>query len=134
MNRQVKAYFVLGLVFVLGVGTGGAAAFGVVQKRHAAMLRDDVGMTHRRMRVLTRRLDLDRDQEEKVRAILRREGEDGFRLGEEMFEKCGEPIRAHRKKIDDEIRAVLRPDQIPRYEELAKHQRFPGRPPPRSMP
>ncbi len=132
MTRQTKAYLVLALTFVLGVGTGGAAAFGVVQKHHAAMLRDEGGnMMHRRMRVLSRRLDLDRDQEEKVRPIMRRESEEGFRLREEMFEKHGEAVRAHEKQIDDQIRAVLRPDQIPRYDELAKRGRFPGRRPQR---
>ncbi len=137
VSPKTKAALILGLVFVLGIGTGGASAFAIVQRRHAAMLRDDVGvgggagpaMLNRRMRVLTRKLDLDSVQEEKINAIFQRDAEESFRLGETMFENCGEPLRTHRKKTDDEVRAVLRPDQVSRYEDLAKRGRFPGPPP-----
>lgn len=130
VTRRTKAYLAFALVFVLGGGVGSALTFGVVHQRHAKILRDDsFGMSHRRLQFLARRLDLDREQESKIREIFKREGETGWRLGEQMFEQCGEPIRAHRAKVDEEIRSVLRPEQKVRYDELKERGPFRGPPP-----
>ena len=74
------------------------------------MLREDAGAREtRRLAMLSRKLDLDSDQETRIGAIL----------------------REHRGQVDTEIRAVLRPDQQTRYDKLIEGRkgRGPGRGP-----
>jgi hypothetical protein len=107
VKTRTKGYLVLVAVFLLGAASGGGASFAYMQKRHAAILRDDGGA--RRLAVLSRKLDLDPDQEARVGAIL----------------------HDHRGQVDTEIRAVLRPDQQTRFDKLIEHRKDhgPGRAP-----
>jgi Spy/CpxP family protein refolding chaperone len=134
---KLKAYALLAIAFVLGVVVGGGIFFAYAERRHAGLLDEDRrgAMEGRRLRALSRRLDLSPDQEAKIRAIVTEQRQAGATLANEMLERCGEALRRHHDEIEHEIRAVLRPEQQARYDELMKrrgHRFFlgPGLPPP----
>jgi hypothetical protein len=62
--------------------------------------------------MLEKRLDLDADQAKKVHDI--------FAAHRHQFE---EATRDARKQTDDEIRAILRPDQIEKFDDFKKEMR-----------
>ena len=118
-----KAYLVLALVFVLGAASGGATSFAYVQRRHATLLGDDArGIENRRLRALSRKLDLNEGQHERIRAILTKDRDTSRDLGRDMFDKCGQPLRDHMSRTDADVRAVLRPDQQKRYDQLLEER------------
>lgn len=105
VKGRTKGYLVLATVFLLGAATGGGASIALMQRRHAAILRDDArGRETRRLTVLSRKLDLDAEQEARISAIL----------------------RDHRGQVDTEIRAVLRPDQQTRFDKLLEQRKDRG--------
>ena len=129
VSRRAYGYLVLAAAFAVGVACGGGAAFAYVAQKHAAILRDDArGPETRRLRILTRRLDLDADQEQRIRDILNRDRDATRDLGREMFERCGEPLRAQKDRVDAAIRGVLRLEQQRRYDDLieGRHPRLFG--------
>jgi Spy/CpxP family protein refolding chaperone len=77
----------------------------------------------RRLRVLTRKLDLDADQEQRIRSILAKDRETMRGLGRDMFERCGEPLREQKARVESDIRSVLRPEQQRRYDDLLEDRR-----------
>ncbi len=109
-----KGYAVLVLVFVLGAAAGGGVVYSVTQRRHAAML-DEQGLHARRLNALSRKLDLDADQKAKVGDILDQDREDSKAL-----------LRDHRAEVDAKIRAVLRPDQQTRFDQMTEDRRRRG--------
>jgi hypothetical protein len=124
VSRRAYGYLILAAAFAVGVACGGGAAFAYVAQKHAAILRDDArGPETRRLRVLARKLDLDVDQEQRIRAILT-EDRDAMRdLGRQMFERCGEPLRTQKSRVEGAIREVLRPDQRRRYDDMIGDRR-----------
>jgi Spy/CpxP family protein refolding chaperone len=127
VSRKFYGYLILVAAFVVGVACGGGAAFAYVAEKHAAMLRDDArGPESRRLRAMVRKLDLDADQEQRIRAILTKNREVVRELGRDMMERCGGGLREHRARVDTDIRAVLRPDPQRRYDELReeRHERM----------
>jgi Spy/CpxP family protein refolding chaperone len=124
VSRRVYGYLLLAAAFAVGVACGGGAAFAYVAQKHAAILRDDGrGPETRRLRILTRKLDLDADQEQRVRAILNKDRDAMRELGRSMFERCGEPLREQKARVEESIRSVLRPEQQRRYDELLEERR-----------
>jgi Spy/CpxP family protein refolding chaperone len=124
VSRRVYGYLVLVAAFAVGVACGGGAAFAYVAQKHAAMLRDDGrGPETRRLRVKTRKLDLDEGQEQRIRAILVKNRDAMRELGKDMMERCGGALREQKARLDSDIRAVLRPDQQRRYDELLEERR-----------
>jgi Spy/CpxP family protein refolding chaperone len=108
----------------VGVACGGGAAFGFVAHKHAAILREDGRVNEvRRLRVLARKLDLDADQEQRIRSILANDRETMRGLGRDMFERCGEPLREQKARVESDIRSVLRPEQQRRYDDLLEDRR-----------
>jgi Spy/CpxP family protein refolding chaperone len=129
VSRRVSGYLVLAAAFAVGVACGGGAAFAYVAQKHAAILRDDARAPEtRRLRVLTRRLDLDADQEQRIRTILNQDRDATRDLGRQMFERCGDPLREQKTRVDVAIRGVLRPEQQRRYDDLleGRHPRLFG--------
>ncbi|HMI84635.1 MAG TPA: hypothetical protein VK550_11105 [Polyangiaceae bacterium] len=127
VSRRVYGYLVLAAAFAVGVASGGGAAFAYVAQKHAAMLRDDGrGPETRRLRILTRKLELDADQEQRIRSILTQDRDTLRDLGRSMFERCGEPLRAQKVRVEADIRGVLRPEQQRRYDDLLdeRHERL----------
>ncbi len=123
--RPIHAYLLVALAFVLGAASGGAVTYGFVKQEQIELLDDDGrGIVEmRRARALVRKLDLDDEQREKVLAIFRNAREARKGIDDDVLVRCGERIREHRAKIDDEIRAVLRPDQRERFDRLVEKRR-----------
>ena len=122
MDRtKLKGYGALLLVFVLGLLAGGAGSRAMLQRRYARLFRDRFAVfEHRRLGALSRRLDLDDAQEERVRAIMSKYGEQRRALTRDIMDRCGGPLRAQKSSMDAEIRGVLRTEQQSRYDVLIK--------------
>jgi Spy/CpxP family protein refolding chaperone len=124
VNRRLYGYLILVAAFAVGVACGGGAAFAYVEQKHAAILRDDArGPEVRRLRILVRRLDLDTDQEQRIRSILANNRDRVRELGRDMLERCGGGLRDQKSQVDADIRSVLRPEQLRRYEQLIDERR-----------
>ena len=122
MDRaKLKGYGALLLVFVLGMLLGGAGSRAMLQRRYARLFRDRFSVfEHRRLGALSHRLGLDDTQEDKVRGIMAKYGQERRELTRAMLDRCGDPLRAQKAQMDAEIRALLRPDQQSRYDALVK--------------
>jgi Spy/CpxP family protein refolding chaperone len=123
VSHRFRGMLVLGLVFVLGAGAGGAASFAIVRGGHARAMSEGGAFEMHRAHGLARRLDLDAAQEEKVRAILAKDGVDSRGLYKDMLERCGQPLREQKERADAEIRALLRPDQQQKFDALLAERR-----------
>lgn len=131
--RAIHAYLLVALAFLLGAASGGALTYGYVKHQQIELLEDDgrrISEVHR-VRALERMLDLDEAQREKVRAIFRAAQASRREIEDDVLVRCGERLREHRKKIDDEIRAILRPDQRERFDRLMEKRHERRRPPKR---
>lgn len=120
MVSKVKIYGIVAGIFVLGAGAGGAAGYAVASKKVAEVLREDRSdaADSRRFEGLASQLDLNREQRQKVRAIMDRHRDEHRQLTQAMFEKCGEDLKGVRERVDAEIRAVLDEKQRARFAEL----------------
>jgi sugar phosphate isomerase/epimerase len=72
---------------------------------------------------LSRKLDLDAAQRDKVLEIMARHRDKRRELAQKMFESCGEPLQKDKTEMDAEIRAVLRPEQIALWDQFVAAQR-----------
>ncbi|HEX3775989.1 MAG TPA: hypothetical protein VHV51_16065 [Polyangiaceae bacterium] len=122
MDRaRVKGLGALLLVFVLGLLIGGAGSRAMLQRRYAGLFRDRYSVfEHRRINALSHRLGLDDAQSDQVRAIVSKYSPERRKLAREMLDRCGDPLRAQKARMDVEIRGALRPDQRTRYDALIK--------------
>src|SRR4051794_13321916 len=126
-QTRVKGYAVLLSVFMLGAFAGGGTAYAVAQHRFARLIGDHPRFFEtRRIGAISHRLGLDGDQRERVRAVMDRHFAERQKLEREMYERCGDALRATESQMDDEVRAVLEPDQRARYDQLAKERRARG--------
>ncbi len=129
-RRALRPLVLLTALVLFGGATGVFGTLAFVHRREARMLSGGPqGFEDRRMHGLARRLDLDDDQRDKLRVLMRKNREQTRALGNEMMERCGEPLRAHHTAFDTELRALLRPEQIQRYEELHRERPFRMGPP-----
>ena len=123
-ERRLKGYAVILVTFLLGVATGAGAAYATLQRHYARMFRDRPEMLERRrFGALARRLDLDDQQRTKIEGIMEKYADDRRRLVRDMFVQCGDKVKAAQDTLDKDVKAELRPDQVPRYETLAKERR-----------
>jgi len=122
MDRaKLKGYAALLLVFTLGILLGGAGSRAILQRRYKDLFRDRSAVfENRRLGALARRLKLDDSQEDRVRNILGKYGKQRRVLSREIMARCGAPLQAEKAQMDSEIRALLRPDQQARYDQLIK--------------
>ena len=122
MDRtKLKGYGAFALVFALGILIGGAGSRAMLQRRYARLFRDRFAVfEHRRLGALSRRLSLDDAQEEKVRGIMSKYGQQRRELTRDIIDRCGAPLRAQKAQMDAEIRAQLRPEQQSRYDLLVR--------------
>ncbi len=130
MDRaKLKGYSALLLVFVLGILLGGAGSRAMLQRRYARIFRDRGAVfEYRRLGALAHRLKLDDAQEDRVRDVLGKYSKQRRELTREIMDRCGAPLHAQKVQLDSEIRALLRPDQQTRYDQLIKDSE--GRPGP----
>ncbi|HEX4517309.1 MAG TPA: hypothetical protein VGH87_16095 [Polyangiaceae bacterium] len=115
VTSKAAAYLLIACVFLLGVVAGGAAVMAWTSDQRAAVLRDGPPAQKHKAHVLSRKLDLDPDQEQRVATILTSD-----------VDESREILRDHRAHVDDEIRTVLRPEQRRRFEHIVE-QRPPHR-------
>jgi len=138
MDRtKLKGYGALLVVFVLGILLGGAGSRAMLQRRYKTMFRDPSEVfERRRVGAISRRLKLDDAQEDRARDIFGKYGKQRRALTREIMARCGEPLHAQKTQMDSEIRALLRPDQQARYDQLIKDSEMRGPPegPPEPMP
>jgi Spy/CpxP family protein refolding chaperone len=123
-ERRLKGYAVIFVTFLLGVATGGGVAFASLQRHYAHLFRDRPDqLERRRFGAVARRLDLDDQQRQKIQGIMEKYAEDRRRLTREMFVQCGDKMKAAQDTLDKDVKAQLRPDQVNRYDALAKERR-----------
>ena len=120
-RAKLKGYAALLLVFLLGIVLGGAGSRAMLQRRYRSMFRDHGSVfEYRRLGALAHRLKLDDAQEERVRDILGKYAKQRRDLTRDIMARCGTPLHAQKAQMDGEIRALLRPDQQTRYDQLIK--------------
>jgi Spy/CpxP family protein refolding chaperone len=124
-RARLKAYALVAGVFLLGFVAGGSASYAYAQAETRTLFTGDrQAFEQLRLQALERELDLDAAQIAKIRTIFEQHRAERERVGKQMFESCGEPVRNLRARIDGEIEAVLRPEQVTRY--AAIKLRMPG--------
>jgi hypothetical protein len=124
-STRAKAYAALAGSFLLGALAAGGGYHAVAERRmDAAFGGDRDAFEVRRVKAMSRELDLRAEQETRILEIFRRNAPERGRLLREQVATCGAPMEAHRERIDGEIRSVLYPDQRPKFEALrAEHRR-----------
>jgi len=130
MDRtKLKSYAALLFVFASGILLGGAGSRAMLQRSYGRIFKDPSAVfERRRLGALSRRLKLDDAQEDRARDILGKYAKQRHELTHEIMDRCGAPLRAQKSQMDGEIRALLRPDQQARYDQLLKDSE--RRPPP----
>lgn len=122
---RTRIYVTLAAVFTLGAVAGGGAVYAYTRSDYALLASDDSGelRERRRFAALSRELLLDDAQGQKVRSILQRYRPERRRLVKAAFDQCGKALDEQKAQMDSEIRALLHPEQKPRFEALLKAQR-----------
>jgi Spy/CpxP family protein refolding chaperone len=117
MSPRVKGALLLLLVFLLGVAAG-ALAFGLfgAEMGWRNRPRDPERFRELVLKRLTKELDLQPEQRQKVEAILRETGQEFARLKVDMDPRIRE-IRGHSR---ERMRAILTPEQRTKLEVLEK--------------
>lgn len=110
-----KAALWVGLVFVLGVALGGVLGFNFA---HHRVLADNPPQSEperraRRVEQLTRELNLNDAQQKQLDTILAQVHAEY----KSIHDKSDAEIQEERNKARNEIRAILTPEQKPKYEE-----------------
>lgn len=120
---RLKGYAALLITFILGALVGAGAAHAYDGHRYARLFGDRHALEHRRLEALARRLDLDDHQREAIGKIMEDHVDERRALMRSVMEQCGEPLRAAQARLDTQIRAVLRPEQVARYDAISKEHR-----------
>jgi Spy/CpxP family protein refolding chaperone len=126
-TQRFKAYGLLIGVFLLGSVAGAGASWAISQRDIA---RDIEGIAlgerepfeRRRLHGLSRKLDLSSEQEQRIQAIFRKHRRSRLQITRDLRERCGEPLRQHKARLDAEIKSVLTAEQRLRFEELIQKQ------------
>ena len=116
-------YVLVSIIFLLGMVVGGGGMLAWSQESHAAVLGQGKTFQRYRLRALSRKLDLDHDQRQRIAGILEDDAEVSQALGQDMVQRCGQRLQDHKREVDTEIRSVLRPDQQRRFELLVEERR-----------
>ena len=115
-----KAVAGIVLVFFLGVLAGGIGVYRYHRHRMDRFLRGDPGaMSGFLVQRLSRDLDLDASQRERVESITRRTQEEMREVRRQLRPRVEEILEQGRS----EIRAGLRPDQQARFDEIVAERR-----------
>ena len=126
MSPRYQSIFVLVGVFVLGGVTGGSLTRFYGARRGPRGQFDGPPLVLRQrafIEALDRDVQLEPDQRDEVRAIMR-EHEPEIR---DIRRLVGPRVRALRAAALDEIRHVMRPDQLPRFQRFVEKHDFRGR-------
>lgn len=122
-GSKLKVYGIFAIVFTLGIAAGGGTALAYAHHRHVSQIENDRIFESRRLRGLSRKLKLDSEQEDRIADILADDQQESRKIGRDVIERCGQPLRDHKAAVDAQIRAVLRPDQQQRFDKLVEERR-----------
>lgn len=123
VSARLKAYLALGVAFALGGICSAAGYHALVQRDFARLFAGDrEAFEARRIEAMTRELDLSSAQGAKLKEIFRRHAPERQRLMQAAMGQCGAPLAAQRERIDGEVRALLSPEQRPRFEAMRAEQ------------
>jgi hypothetical protein len=122
MRPSSKAYGVLVAVLLSGVVIGAGGSYVALRRPESAGVDRETSRHRERIEALGRELGLSGEQRAKIETILTSSRDERAKRMRAMYETCGEPVREHKKRIDDEIRANLSPAQQKRFDELAEEQ------------
>jgi Spy/CpxP family protein refolding chaperone len=125
VNRSMwKAVGVLVAVFALGAVAGGAGVAAWEGEERISVARLGYGPRGERpLQAMTRRLDLTPEQRGAIRALMEKHAPRRRAIMQEMMGSCGQELQKEKALLDDEIRAVLTPEQRKRFDELSERQR-----------
>lgn len=113
-----KAALWIAAVFILGAALGGVSGYLLAHRGSASQqstLSDDA-RRHQRVADLTKVLGLTPDQQTQVDAIF----SDTQGLFQSAHKQADQQIEATRQKGRDRIRALLTPEQTPKFEEFLR--------------
>lgn len=118
MNPEVrrKAAVWLVLVFVLGAATGGVFGYTLAHRTYAAgkpPMQTDDQRRAQKVAEMTREIGLDADQAKKMEAIIAQAQAEG----RAVREKSDADMDAVRQKARGQMRALLTPEQMPKFED-----------------
>jgi hypothetical protein len=124
VRRTWKAAAILIAVFLLDGLAGGAVARTMAMRELAGVMRGPPSEARARFRMeaMRRHLDLDDAQAKQLETIVA----DAETERETLMNACKPGLDELRERTEARIRAVLRPDQLARHEEMEKHR--PGPP------
>ncbi|HUK89430.1 MAG TPA: hypothetical protein VLZ81_03445 [Blastocatellia bacterium] len=114
---QAKARLIVVAVFVIGF-VAGALSINLFQKVTGYGMTQSESPQDRHFKELKQRLNMTKDQEEKIRAIVDHTYTEYKAIGQEVEPKINDARQACR----DRVRAVLTPEQLPKFEEFV-HER-----------
>jgi len=109
-------------VFLFGGIAGAGVATAYVQREVGELVSEPRFRERARVRGLTRMLDLDAGQRDRVKSILEKHHRRRLVAYSEMIDKCGRSVRDEKAQMDSEIRAVLGPRQRDRFDALVRRQ------------
>jgi hypothetical protein len=129
MSPRVKSALVLGAVFLLGAVAGGGLATARSARRMQEMVEAPPGAFRQRaiLRGLERAVDLDEAQREQVVAILERHAGEAEEMRRELKPRLGEL----QIQTLEEIRRLMRPEQLPRFERFVERAKARQKRPPK---
>jgi len=133
-RQELRAVAILIGVFLLGAvaGLGGGVAY-VRHEARGFSSEPGARMERARLWALSRALDLTDAQRDRIQVILERHRKEREEVWRKVMTDCGEPLEKSKAALDAEIRAVLTPEQLPKFYALATEQRehfyprYPGR-------
>lgn len=122
--RNLKVGLLLASVFLLGAAAGGFGVYAWSERQYADELFLGPGLRHeqRMLRGLARRLNLNTDQVQRIRAVMEGHRAERLRLVNEMDETCSAPMRNHKSAMDASIRAILTPEQEVEFLQILDEQ------------
>lgn len=123
VKLRLEAYLALAAAFALGAISAAGGYHAYAERENARILRGGPeAFEGRLVRALAHDLDLDSDQTTRIRDIYRRHAPERRRLMQQTMQSCGAPVREHRARMDGELRAVLRPEQVPLFDAFRAEQ------------
>ena len=111
-----KAVLLVLLVFVMGIALGGVGTYVLTTRVLAARPLPSVHNPAKTMAIFTKDLNLNFDQQKQILAIL----SDTRAHYAELHDKFDPEYENVRKQGRDRIRAVLTPEQRPKFEDLLR--------------
>jgi Spy/CpxP family protein refolding chaperone len=109
-------------VFLLGGVAGAGIATAYVHREVGDFVSEPRFRERARMRGLVRLLDLTSAQRDRVRAVMESHHRQRLAAYSDMIEKCGQPMKEEKERMDAEIRAVLTVEQRDKFDALVRRQ------------